>query len=142
MDVGAVATALVDGCLMGLSRQALDVEADYMRDYSVARVAAGRCVSCGDPLETKRHCSRCAARHRATQRAMRQKPEEKLKRVARESVRKGLKCGTLVKPPVCTECGQPSAQLQAHHYKGYKAAFRRVVRWLCQKCHGKEKRHG
>lgn len=108
----------------------------YMRGYIRARVAAGLCAVCGDPRGTSpsvRYCETCRAKHAGHARRQRQLPDEKRKRVARESVRKALKSGRLVRPVNCEGCHLPKDGIQAHH-KDYTKP--REVDWLCPDCHG------
>lgn len=112
---------------------------EYMARYKAKRIALGLCVSCANAAPERAQCDSCLERHRLRQRASRQRADEKRKRVARESVRKGVKCGTLAKPSQCEACGS-NDKLQAHHIAGYEPQDRRDVQWLCAKCHGKTHR--
>jgi hypothetical protein len=55
------------------------------------------------------------------------------------SVYQGVKCGRIVKPRRCEECGKRKP-LQAHHYAGYSREHRRDVNWLCTGCHARHLR--
>src|ERR1035437_6010772 len=80
-----------------------------------AKMDAGLCGYCGaEPLASKTRCVQCLESHRLAARRWRTTADEKAKRVARESVRKGLRCGTMVKPDACSACGS-DGELQAHH---------------------------
>lgn len=52
------------------------------------------------------------------------------------AVARALKKGKLKKPETCSQCGR-KRPLNAHHYKGYVAANRLEIVWLCSQCHGK-----
>ena len=61
------------------------------------------------------------------------RPEDRIKRTARERVRKAVRAGKLVKPSACPDCGTEGVMIHAHH-----ADYARPldVRWACASCHG------
>lgn len=111
---------------------------DANNRLAARRLRDGLCVACGGQLATTRYCDGCNIIRANYQRTYRQRPDVKQKRVARESVRKALKCGALVKPPTCDRCHRPR-RLNAHH-ESYEPSQRRVVEWLCSTCDGVQHR--
>jgi hypothetical protein len=63
--------------------------------------------------------------------AYRREPE---KYQARMAVYRAVKSGKLVRPDRCDDCNVP-CRPQAHHHRGYSAAARLDVVWLCDACH-------
>ena len=110
-----------------------------VRKWADAKIAAGCCKCCGAPrAETSTsRCHRCLELHREQQRGRRQRLDEKVKRVARETVRAAVRRGVLAKPLVCPQCGGSDSPMHAHH-----ASYERKkdVCWMCAKCHGREHR--
>lgn len=58
------------------------------------------------------------------------------KQKAREIVRGAIRAGKLVRPANCGRCGK-EGKIEAHH-EDYSKPL--VVQWLCQLCHGGERR--
>lgn len=56
----------------------------------------------------------------------------KIKRLANNIVNNNVRCGNLIKPDNCSECGKFSVRIHGHH-DDY--AFPLTVRWLCPQCH-------
>ena len=54
---------------------------------------------------------------------------------ARNAVYKAIKKGTLIKPTVCSKCGEPSDDIHFHHTDGYDPENYLVGIWVCRKCH-------
>jgi len=57
-----------------------------------------------------------------------------------------VKKGKILPPEICDECGEVPEPfndgrraLQAHHHRGYAREHYLDVRWLCIKCHRKER---
>ena len=59
---------------------------------------------------------------------------------ARNAVYKAVKKGTLIRPCICSKCGNPSDDIHFHHTHGYEPENYLVGVWLCRTCHRKE--HG
>ena len=53
---------------------------------------------------------------------------------ARSAVYRAVKRGDIMKPEMCTECGQ-KRYLHGHHHKGYAKENRLDIIWLCIPCH-------
>lgn len=106
---------------------------EYMAAWKQRRIALGLCISCANSTTGTTSCDDCRMVHRLRQRAWRQRPDEKRKRVARESIRKALINGKLVRPASCDWCHTPGDRLDAHHEDHARS---RDVQWLCKACHG------
>jgi len=58
---------------------------------------------------------------------------------ARQAVSNAVRDGRLKVPAACECCGN-TAELQAHHHRGYDVKHRLDVIWLCARCHRKADR--
>lgn len=56
---------------------------------------------------------------------------------ARAKLNDAIKAGKIIRPTVCSECGQGVKRIEAHHHD-YSRPF--DVEWLCSRCHGKRHR--
>lgn len=63
----------------------------------------------------------------------RSKEKHKNRNLARFAARYAIKCGKLIKPSICSNCGE-SGLLDAHH-DSYEKEKWLDVRWLCKPCH-------
>jgi len=57
---------------------------------------------------------------------------------ARNAVYKAIKKGTLIKPSICSKCGNFSDDIHFHHTHGYEPENYLVGVWLCRSCHRME----
>ena len=80
----------------------------------------------------KQGISKDTARYQRLQRE--RHPEHKH---ARDAVYRALKEGSLVKPDVCSECGEQKKVIEGHH-ESYKQDHWLDVQWLCKVCHRKK----
>jgi hypothetical protein len=71
------------------------------------------------------------------ERARRERAEQPAKSRARLRVRRAVKAGRLTPTP-CVVCG--SADVQAHHHRGYEPENALDVLWLCQQHHSEQHR--
>lgn len=55
---------------------------------------------------------------------------------AHNAVKKAIKRGRLVRPETCSDCGQKSERIEAHH-EDYSRRW--DIEWLCQPCHFKRR---
>lgn len=53
---------------------------------------------------------------------------------ARVYVHRAVKCGLLVRPDRCADCGTVG-RVEGHHFLGYAKEHWLDVRWLCRSCH-------
>ena len=61
-------------------------------------------------------------------------PEYRAKKYARNLVQSKIRHGTLVRSSRCEKCGKKT-KTEAHHFKGYAKKHRLDVLWLCHECH-------
>jgi hypothetical protein len=54
--------------------------------------------------------------------------------VAHSAVGYAVRIGRLIRPDACEEC-HAVGPVEGHHYLGYVAEHRLMVRWLCNTCH-------
>lgn len=74
----------------------------------------------------------------AFMREYRLKNREKFR--AYEFVKNEIRRGRLLKPKVCSECGNSRRKIQAHHFEGYAREKWLTIEWLCFVCHAKKHR--
>jgi protein-arginine kinase activator protein McsA len=73
-------------------------------------------------------------KNKANKASTKYKKENPLKDKARRLVYRAIQKSILVKPDICSTCGTPNNQIEAHH-DNYNYPL--VVRWLCKNCHAK-----
>lgn len=79
------------------------------------------------------------ARQRDKERRRRafRKPADPAKKHARSLLLSAVRCGRIVKPSACEDCGGRDERIEAHH-DDYSKPLQ--VHWLCTLCHGKRHR--
>lgn len=68
--------------------------------------------------------------------------ENRAAKRAHDAVHYALKTGRLVKAKNCSECGEETENLHAHHHNGYSKEHRLDIVWLCHPCHNRTRRKG
>ena len=52
----------------------------------------------------------------------------------KQAVRNAVRLGSLIKPKICSLCGESNKMIQAHHWS-YKREYWLDVVWCCTQCH-------
>lgn len=92
---------------------------------------AGRhCESCGrwgTHTPQARFCQECIDQRVLASRAKRAR--------AAYAVHSAVRAGTLIRPELCENCGQPARSRIHGHHRSYTPEHLLDVEWLCPKCH-------
>jgi helix-turn-helix resolvase-like protein len=140
-DCGAKASKPVGKGRHGRCKACAYTRLSYVHD------GQARCVTCKEwkPLEdfgrrrsgyrgVRNECKACGNAYRRASRARRYNPKQEN---AHYQVKKAVRDGTLVRPGACSECGDTTRRIEAHH-PSYDAPL--DVIWLCTPCHSRADR--
>lgn len=101
---------------------------DFPRDHSRVDGRYPDCNSCKN-IYLKKNLER---QREVVKRYAKRNPE---KTRAHQKVGYAVKCGKIIKPKNCQNCGNETKRIEGHHWHGYDDQHALDVQWLCHTCH-------